>query len=68
MKRHKDPDVAALAKAAEALKGSTSRRALLANMEFLWSYFVDSPSSEVPEHLRSFGPTLDPSEPSEKPE
>ena len=45
-------DIDAMREARDALVRSSSRQALLAAMNFLWDYFVDHPSKELPEYLR----------------
>lgn len=52
MTRPLDPDIKALKGAGKALAMSSSRRMLLANLEFLWDYFVRHPSKQLPPHLR----------------
>lgn len=48
----KDVDIRVLRAAVTALKRSTSRRMLKANMEFLVDYFLSHPSSQLPPHLQ----------------
>ena len=43
MTKKQNPDIIAVRAAWKALAGSTSRRMLRANMDFLWSYFISRP-------------------------
>jgi hypothetical protein len=48
-----DPDVKALSHAVRALDRSSSRRMLLANLEFLWDRYFGNPTDRLlPDHLR----------------
>ena len=47
-----DTDLLALKQAAKALKRSSNKRMLQANMEFLYDYFIRRPSADLPSHLR----------------
>ena len=51
-KSTRDKDLLALKRCREALCGSTSRRMLKANLEFLWDYFLAHPSKRLPKHLK----------------
>jgi len=52
MTKPQDKDLLALKHAAKALKRSTSRRMLKANLDFLMDHFLFHPSQELPEHLQ----------------
>ena len=53
MPKKPDDDLLALKGAKKALLKSTSRRMLITNIEFLVDYFINNPSKELPEYLRS---------------
>ena len=56
MTKKTDPDIKALRGAVRALMGSSSRRMLKANMNYLQDLFVDHPSPSLPPHLQSAQP------------
>lgn len=47
-----DPDIKALRAACKALEKSTSRKMLLANLEFINDRFVTHPAKSLPKHLK----------------
>ena len=51
-----DPDIKALRGAVRALMGSSSRRMLKANMDYLRDFFIDHPSPSLPAHLLAAQP------------
>jgi len=52
MTKRIDPDIKALRACVKGLNGSSCRRMLLANLEFLWDRYVRHPTvKDIPRHL-----------------
>lgn len=47
-----DPNISALKGAGKALNKCTSRRALVATLEFLWDFYIGHPSKGLPKRLK----------------
>jgi hypothetical protein len=47
-----DQDIKALSQSVKGLSKSSTRRMLLANLNFLMDYFIYHPSKEIPRHLQ----------------
>ena len=56
MSKPLDKDIRALKGAAKALSLSTSRRMLLANIQFLFDRAIRGTSSGLPKHLKVWNP------------
>lgn len=53
LRKYKDNDIKAIAKAREALLESTSKKMLKSNLDYLMDYFIVHSSSTLPDKFKS---------------